>query len=117
MINNTKNGATREEARQHLQNKGERKVVGGSGGLGFIGGAGIKAAAYVGKGAFTLIRNLLTRNTVKGSGASRGGQFNEIIGPLGKALNKTKVPKSKPVDFKGPNSAHNTGAGGNSYPR
>ena len=30
---------------------------------------------------------------------------------------KTKFPKSKPVDFKGPNPAHNTGAGGNSYPR
>ncbi len=28
-----------------------------------------------------------------------------------------KVPKSKPVDFKGPNPAHNIGAGGNSYPR
>lgn len=28
-----------------------------------------------------------------------------------------KVPKSKPVDFKGPNPAHNIGAGGNSYPK
>jgi len=26
-------------------------------------------------------------------------------------------PKSKPVDFKGPNPAHNIGAGGNSYPK
>ncbi len=30
---------------------------------------------------------------------------------------KHKFPKSKPVDFKGPNPAHNIGAGGNSYPR
>ena len=47
-----------------------------------------------------------------GSGISRGGNFNEIIGPLGKGLNK-----SKPVNVTGPNPAYKTGAGGNSYPR
>ena len=79
-----------------------------------------------------------------GSGTSRGNNINEIIGPLGKGLNKsnsrtTSIPNpipnstkaynklqypmgkkafsSKPVDFKGPNPAHKIGAGGNSYPR
>tara|TARA_R110001632_G_scaffold75379_6_gene171648 strand:- start:245 stop:571 length:327 start_codon:yes stop_codon:yes gene_type:complete len=108
MINNTKNGATKEEVRQHLQNSGERNIVGGSGGLGFVGGAGVKAA----KGAFQIIKNLLTR----GSKPKNIGGFREFANPkLRDHFNK--VPKSKPVDFKGPNPAHNTGAGGNSYPR
>ena len=108
MINNTKNEATKEEVRQHLQNSGERNIVGGSGGLGFVGGAGVKAA----KGAFQIIKNLLTR----GSKPKNIGGFREFANPkLRDHFNK--VPKSKPVDFKGPNPAHNTGAGGNSYPR
>ena len=56
-------------------------------------------------------------SNLKGTGPSRGGNFNEIIGPLGKGLNKSKVPKSKPVDYMGPNPAHKTGAGKNSYPK
>ena len=108
MINNTKSRASKEEVRQHLQNKGERNIVGGSGGLGFVGGAGVKAA----KGAFQIIKNLLTR----GSKPKNIGGFREFANPkLRDHFNK--VPKSKPVDFKGPNPAHNTGAGGNSYPR
>ena len=80
----------KKEVKVDLPNKGKRNVVGGAGGIGFIGGAGLKAA----KGAFTLIKNILkNKKTV------------------------SKVPKSKPVDYKGPNPAHNTGAGGNSYPR
>jgi len=126
MINNKKIGSTEEEVRQHLQNAGETNIVGGAGGLGFIGGAGIKAA----KGAFQIIKSLLTRgnkkiipggggtygksnlSNLKGTGPSRGGNVNEIIGPLGKGLNK-----SKPVNFTGPNPAHKIGAGRNSYPR
>jgi len=87
-------------------------------------------------------------SNLKGTGPSRGGNFNEIIGPLGKGLNKSnsrttsipnpipastktynklqypmgkkafsRTPKSKPVDYMGPNPAHKTGAGGNSYPK
>jgi len=42
--------------------------------------------------------------------------YNKLQYPMGKdAFNK--VPKSKPVDFKGPNPAHKIGAGGNSYPK
>ena len=51
-------------------------------------------------------------SNLTGNGLSRGGNVNEIIGPLGKGLNK-----SKPVNVTGPNPAHNIGAGGNSYPR
>ena len=130
MINNKKQGSTKEEVRQHLQNDNKRSIVGGASGLGFVGGAGVKAASYVGKGAFQIIKNLLTRGSkktipggggtygkpnlgnLKGTGSSRGGKVNEIIGPLGKGLNK-----SKPVEFMGPNPAYKTGAGGNSYPR
>ena len=108
MINNTKSRASKEEVRQHLQNSGERNIVGGSGGLGFVGGAGVKAA----KGAFQIIKNLLTR----GSKPKNIGGFREFANPkLRDHFNK--VPKSKPVDFKGPNPAHKIGAGGNSYPR
>ena len=108
MINNTKKGSTKEEIKQHLQNSGERNIVGGSGGLGFVGGAGVKAA----KGAIQIVKNLLTR----GSKPKNIGGFREFANPkLRDHFNK--VPKSKPVDFKGPNPAHNTGAGGNSYPR
>ena len=56
-------------------------------------------------------------SNLKGTGPSRGGKVNEIIGDLGKGLNKSKVPKSKPVDYMGPNPAHKIGAGGNSYPK
>ena len=45
MINNTKNGATKEEVRQHLQSVGDAmpmkdKITGSSGGLGLVAGAG-----------------------------------------------------------------------------
>jgi hypothetical protein len=141
MINNKKQGSTKEEVRQHLQNDNKRSIVGGASGLGFVGGAGVKAA----KGAFQIIKNLLTR----GSKPKNIGGFREFadtklrnhfnptskrttslpnpIPNSTKAYNKLKYPmgkkafsqtsKSKPVDFKGPNPAHNIGAGGNSYPQ
>jgi hypothetical protein len=115
MINNTKNGSTREETRQAMQTIGDAtpmkdKLVGGASGLEFISGAGVKAA----KGAFQIIKNLLTR----GSKPKNIGGFREFANPkLRNHFNPTKTPKSKPVDFKGPNPAHNIGAGGNSYPR
>jgi hypothetical protein len=44
------------------------------------------------------------------------GGFREFANPkLRDHFNK--VPKSKPVEFMGPNPAHKIGAGGNSYPR
>ena len=118
MINNKKNGATREETKQYLQNRGERNVVGGSGAFGLLGGANIVSAGKqilksgLGKGAINYIKNLLTR----GSKPKNIGGFREFANPkLRDHFNK--VPKSKPVDFKGPNPAHKIGAGGNSYPR
>jgi hypothetical protein len=100
-------------------------VMGGSGAFGLLGGANIVSAGKqilksgIGstnlisagkqflnsphvnavKGAVNLIKNVL-----KGNKKTTG------------VIKKTS-PKSKPVDFKGPNPAHNTGAGGNSYPR
>tara|TARA_R110000764_G_scaffold179326_1_gene265418 strand:+ start:1934 stop:2203 length:270 start_codon:yes stop_codon:yes gene_type:complete len=86
MINNKK---TNKKQLKHHGNP----VMGGSGGIGFIGGAGVKAVT----GAMGLVKNVLTR----GAKSIKG---------------KTTSFKSKPVNFKGPNPAHNTGAGGNSYP-
>jgi hypothetical protein len=73
MINNKKQGSTKEEVRQHLQNDNKRSIVGGASGLGFVGGAGVKAA----KGAFQIIKNLLTR----GSKPKNIGGFREIANP------------------------------------
>ena len=108
MINNTKSRASKKEVKQHLQNSSERNIVGGSGGLGFVGGAGVKAA----KGAIQIVKNLLTR----GSKPKNIGGFREFANPkLRDHFNK--VPKSKPVEFMGPNPANKIGAGKNSYPR
>ena len=99
MINNTKSRSSKEEVKQYLQNRGERNVVGGSGAFGLLGGANIISAGKqilksgLGKGAINYIKNLLTKKTI------------------------SKVPKSKPVEFTGPNPSHKIGAGGNSYPR
>ena len=133
MINNTKNGSTKEEVTRHLQNKGERNIVGGAGAFGFLGGANVISVGKqilksgLGKGAINFVKNFFNKKIIpggggtygksnlgnlKGTGPSRGGNVNEIIGPLGKGLNK-----SKPVNFTGPNPAHKIGAGGNSYPR
>ena len=99
MINNKKIGSTKEEVKQHLQNKGERNLVGSSGGLGFIGGANIVSAG---------------RQILK-SGLGRGA-INIVKSIFKKKAPKT-VFKSKPVEFMGPNPANKIGAGGNSYPR
>tara|TARA_B110000495_G_scaffold155992_1_gene139417 strand:+ start:524 stop:898 length:375 start_codon:yes stop_codon:yes gene_type:complete len=124
MINNTKKGSTKKEVKQHLQNSGERNLVGSSGGLGFIGGANIVSAGRqilksgLGRGAINYVKNIFSKKTPVGSGPSRGGNFNEIANQkLREGLNKTKVPKSKPVEFMGPNPANKIGAGKNSYPR
>jgi hypothetical protein len=42
--------------------------------------------------------------------------YNKLQYPMGKKA-FSQTPKSKPVDFKGPNPANNIGAGGNSYPK
>ena len=112
-VNQGQKSSKKEQARQAMQDAGNKmpmkdKLAGGSGGLGIVGGAGFKAA----KGAIQVVKNLLTR----GSKPKNIGGFREFANPkLRDHFNK--VPKSKPVDFKGPNPAHNIGAGGNSYPR
>jgi len=47
----------KKEVKVDLPNKGKRNVVGGAGGLGFVGGAGVNAA----KGALGLFKSILTR--------------------------------------------------------
>jgi len=114
-VNQGQKSSKKEQARKTMQDMGDKtpvkdKLVGGSGAFGLIGGSGVKAA----KGAFKTIKNLLTR----GSKPKNVGGFREFADPkLRNHFNPTKTPKSKPVDFKGPNPAHNIGAGGNSYPR
>ena len=99
MINNTKKGSTKKEVKQHLQNSSERNIVGGSGGLGFVGGAGVKAA----KGAIQIVKNLLTR----GSKPKNIGGFREFANPkLRDHFNK--VPKSKPRTTSIPNPIPNS---------
>jgi len=89
MINNKKTGSTKEEVKQHLQNKGERNVVGGAGGLGFVGGAGVKVA----KGAFRLISSILGRGKKVASTSTKAAKststFKEIANEsLRRGLNK-----------------------------
>ena len=73
-------------------------IVGGSGAFGYIGGANIISAGKqilksgIAKGALNFVKNI----------------FKKPPKPR---------PGGKPVDFKGPNPMHKTGAGGNSYPR
>ena len=114
--------------------------MGASGGVGFMGGAGVKAA----KGAIQIVKNLLTR----GSKPKNIGGFREFANPKlrdhfnkvpkskprttsipnpipnsTKAYNKLQYPmgkkafSSKPVEFMGPNPANKIGAGKNSYPK
>jgi hypothetical protein len=99
MINTTKKGSTKKEVKQFLQNKGERNLVGSSGGLGFIGGANIVSAGRqilksgLGSGAINIVKSIFKKKAPK------------------------TVFKSKPVEFMGPNPASKIGAGKNSYPR
>ena len=86
-------------------------VMGASGGIGLVAGTGAKIA----KGAFQVVKSIFKKkrttsitNPIPGSTKA----YNKLQYPMGK-----KAYSSKPVDFKGPNPAHNTGAGGNSYPK
>jgi hypothetical protein len=86
-------------------------VMGASGGIGLVAGTGAKIA----KGAINLVKSIFKKkrttsitNPIPGSTKA----YNKLQYPMGK-----KAYSSKPVDFKGPNPAHNTGAGGNSYPK
>jgi hypothetical protein len=109
-------------------------VMGASGGIGLIGGANLFSAGKQilksGRTAVNLIKNVL-----KGNKKTTGVIKNAFNKPL--VVNQSRnlkqqwpsskfksgigargpLPTSKPVDFKGPNPAHNTGAGGNSYPK
>ena len=82
-------------------------VMGASGGIGLVAGTGAKIA----KGAINLVKSIFKKKAPKNIGG-----FREFANPkLRDHFNK--VPKSKPVDFMGPNPAHKIGAGKNSYPR
>ena len=96
-------------------------VMGGSGAFGLLGGANIVSAGKqilksgIGRGAINLVKSIFKKkrttsitNPIPGSTKA----YNKLQYPMGK-----KAYSSKPVDFKGPNPAHNTGAGGNSYPK
>ena len=100
------------------------KLVGGSGGFGLLGGGGGLigkiASRFLGKASKTVksFQNAPKQynKLAKGKQKESIGGFREFANPkLRDHFNK--VPKSKPVDFKGPNPAHNIGAGGNSYPK
>ena len=78
-------------------------------------------------GGFAMARNLGTTmlalapipsigkiNAVKNIASAFGNTSRQYLRGK-KAFSQT--PKSKPVDFKGPNPANNIGAGGNSYPK
>lgn len=107
--------------------------MGSSGGIGIVGGAASGAV----KGAFNLIKNVVTqakqvRGHIRMFGLSKdtfrssGSLANDIIKidqkiatrnllrGKNKFVPKSK-PVSKPVDFKGPNPASKIGAGRNSY--
>ena len=116
-----KNGSTKKEVKQFLQNKGERNLVGSSGGLGFIGGANIVSAGRqilksgLGRGAINIVKSIFKKkrttsitNPIPGSTKA----YNKLQYPMGK-----KAFSSKPVEFMGPNPANKIGAGKNSYPR
>ena len=82
--------------------------LGGSGGLAVVSGI----AGGVAKGAFNLIKSVMKKRTTSIKNPIEGSNkaYNKLQYPTGK-----KNFTSKPVDFKGPNPAHKTGAGGNSY--
>ena len=114
-------------------------VMGASGGIGLVAGTGAKIA----KGAINLVKSIFKKKAPKNIGGFREfanpklrDHFNKVpkskprttsipnpIPNSTKAYNKLQYPmgkkafSSKPVDFKGPNPAHNIGAGGNSYPK
>ena len=109
------NQGNKKEVKVDLPNKGKRNVVGGAGGIGFVGGAGVKAA----KGALSLIKSVFKKKrttSITNPIPNSTKAYNKLQYPMGKKA-FSKTPKSKPVNFKGPNPAHNTGAGGNSYGR
>ena len=128
-VNQGQKSSKKEQARQAMQDAGNKmpmkdKLVGGSGGFGLLGGGGGLigkiASRFLGKASKTVksFQNAPKQynKLAKGKQKESIGGFREFANPkLRDHFNK--VPKSKPVDFKGPNPAHNTGAGGNSYPR
>ena len=88
-----KKRTTKEDVKKSLQEQGDKmpmkdKLVGGAGGLGFIGGVGIKAA----KGALGLIKNVLGKNTKKVP----------IIGKPGKTTTVPKSSTTKQVSYVNP---------------
>ena len=89
--------------------------LGGSGGLAVISGI----AGGVAKGAFNLIKSVMKKRSATNA---RKLQSQYASKTMQGSLNSPGSPgvgrkafASKPVDFKGPNPAHKTGAGGNSY--
>ena len=97
-----------ESKKMQLTLDPNKTMMGSSGGLAIVGSAGLKAA----KGAFNLIKSVMKKRTTSIKNPIEGSNkaYNKLQYPTGK-----KNYTSKPVDFKGPNPAHKTGAGGNSY--
>jgi len=116
--NKTKKGQLVLPSKENLR-------MGASGGIGFIGGANIVSAGKQilksGIGSTNLISagkqflNSPHVNAVKGAFQSIKNVLKGNKKTTG--VIKNAFPKSKPVDFMGPNPANKIGAGKNSYPR
>ena len=92
-MNGNKKGSTKEQVKQHLQDKGDKmpmkdKVVGGAGGLGFVTGTAAKAA----KGAIGLIKNVLKGKTKQVP----------VIGKPGKTVSRPASSSTKQVSYANP---------------
>jgi hypothetical protein len=109
-------------------------VMGASGGIGLIGGANLFSAGKQilksGRTAVNLIKNVLKGNK-KTTGVIKNASNKPLVVNQSRNLKQQwpsskfksgigargPLPTSKPVNYSGPNPAHNTGAGGNSYPK
>ena len=130
-----KQGGTETRKLPPLENDG---LVGGAGPLGWVAGGGVKAGIGIVKSAWNFLKstpNQAIRSVIKGTSSSTkttGLSQNAMAGKdMAKSLNNSpfnpaqkveamnllkKLKPTKPVNFKGPNPMHKTGAGGNSYP-
>ena len=112
-VNQGQKSSKKEQARKTMQDIGDKmpmkdKLVGGAGAFGIIGRGGLIgkiASRFLGKASKTVSKVAKSPSgktipggggtygkpnagNLKGTGSSRGGKVNEIIGDLGKALNK-----------------------------
>ena len=126
-INNTVVDTTRGQLPPLDPNKTR---LGGSGAFGLIGGANLISAGKqilksgLGRGALNFVKNVFKSNknkTIQVPIIGQPGKTATVLKSSGTKQVSYSNPRisgrtgSKPVDFKGPNPAHKTGAGGNSY--